>query len=36
MEEKKRKDIKKVLRFLSVIVAFGILFYFNYCKERTE
>lgn len=32
----RKRDRKKLLRFLMAFMAFGILFYLHYCRERNE
>ena len=36
MKGYKKKDLKKLFRFLLVFMAFGMLFYLHYCQERNE
>ena len=36
MEDGKKRNIKKIIRFIVVAVIFALMFYDNYCKERSE
>lgn len=36
MEGKKKNKVIRIIRFLIVVVAFGVLFYQKYCRERAE